>query len=102
MATDPQKSEIHEATDDATSSPASDPDYRPGKSAAPGRQQHAWEDGPPPVPLDPPKDLHIISDDTDAGGPLVVESGDPGLNPPRTPKDPFPTERTPEIDPPVR
>lgn len=43
----------------------------------------------------------IIRDDTDDGGPLVIVSDDPDLNPPRASQNPFPTDGTPEIDPPV-
>jgi len=43
----------------------------------------------------------IIRDDTDDGGPLVIVSDDPDLNPPRASQNPFPTDGTPEIGSPV-
>ena len=55
-----------------------------------------------PVSHGPVKDVHIIDDLTDEGGPLVIESSDPDLNPPHVPIIPFPTEGTPEIDPKVK
>jgi hypothetical protein len=99
MTTDPQKSEVHESTADASSSPTGDADERATRrtrGASPAAEQ------PAKLPLNPPDDIRIVKDETDDGGPLVVESSDPDLNPPRTPKDPFPTLRTPEIDPPIK
>ena len=99
MATDPQKSEVHESTADPSTSPTGDADERATKrahGAAPAAQQAAK------LPLNPPDDIRIVKDETDDGGPLVIESSDPDLNPPRTPKDPFPTLRTPESDPPIK
>jgi hypothetical protein len=95
--TNPQASEIHATTGDASSAPTDQ-----GANATPA--------APPPrrAPTAGPIDIggveggaRIVRDDTDAGGPLVVETDDPDLNPPRVPSDPFPTDRTPEIDPPV-
>ena len=98
MPTEPQKSEVHESTADAATSPSGNADERATRRAhsAPSPDRQASK-----LPLNPPEDARIVSDDTDFGGPLVVQSDDPDLNPPRTPKDPFPTERTPEIDPPI-
>ena len=98
MPTNPQQSEVHESTADASTSPTSGRDTDATQHA---KSEPQPLDGRPKIPLDPP-DVRIIEDQTDDGGPLVVESDDPDLNPPRTPKDPFPTERTPQIDPPVR
>ena len=92
---DVQKSEVHESTGDASSSPV-------GGSKKPNdKPPHAPSDIKAPV--GPPVSGHteIIRDDTDVGGPLVITSDDPDLNPPRVPIDPFPTDGTPEIDPPV-
>jgi hypothetical protein len=56
----------------------------------------------PKIHPDPPSPrTRIVRDDTDVGGPLVIESDDPDLNPPQAPIDPFPTNGTPQIDPPV-
>ena len=96
---DAQKSEVHATTADASSSPAAAGDQdttrsqtHPGQTAA--SQFHR--------PIDPmPPGTQVVRDDTDDGGPLAVKSDDPDLNPPRVTKDPFPTERTPEIDPPA-
>ena len=101
-ASDAQKSEVHAMTGDASGSPAGDdgvgeravrvdPD-RPGQADA-GRDKWSVE------PLQ--GQTRVVRDDTDAGGPLVIQSDDPDLNPPRVPQDPLPTERMPEIDPPV-
>jgi hypothetical protein len=51
---------------------------------------------------EPPTDITILEDDTDEGGPLIITSNDPDLNPPHVPIDPFPTGGTPEFDPPVK
>lgn len=94
---DAQKSETHTSTGDADSSPTSTGDR------ATTRQSGTDKSHPTPKRqlegLSP--DTRIVRDDTSDGGPLVIESNDPDLNPPRTPKDPIPTERKPEIDPPV-
>ncbi|HEX8912610.1 MAG TPA: hypothetical protein VF796_09660 [Humisphaera sp.] len=100
-ASDAQKSEVHATTGDAASSPAADggpdekfrvPVPRPGQADAGGQKGSVERVS---------AGTRVLRDDTDAGGPLVVESDDPDLNPPRVPRDPMPTERTPEIDPPV-
>ena len=92
---EPQKSEIHEATDDAASSPTYTGEPQEGHA-----RLHA------PRGTVRVSDVHlneatIVRDDTDVGGPLVIKSADPDLNPPRVPIDPFPTDGKPEIDPPV-
>ena len=103
MATsDAQKSEVHDTSADASTSPIAGGDTEttrhPGQDASTqSKKQHHPQRQP--ERLTP--DTTIVTDDTDVGGPLVVQSGDPDLNPPQTPKDPFPTMRTPEIDPPV-
>jgi len=43
----------------------------------------------------------IIRDETDDGGPLVIVGDDPDQHHPRASQTPFPTDGTPEIDPPV-
>jgi len=93
---DAQKSEVHATTGDAGSSPT------PG-----GRLNHPAGDKSSPDqpvrPLEPiPPGTKIVWDETDFGGPLVVESDAPGLKHPDVPKDPFPTNGTPQIDPPVK
>lgn len=93
-----QKSEVHAATADASTSPTADGDAETTRSTGHGRAPSSGK------PLNPtaPADLTIVRDDTDVGGPLVIETDEPTLNPPRVPTDPFPTDRTPEIDPPVK
>jgi hypothetical protein len=98
-ASEAQKSEVHATTADATGSPAAAGDQETTQG-----QTHPGQTAGSPLrrPIDPmPPGTHVVRDDTDAGGPLVVKSDDPDLSPPRVTKDPFPTERTPEIDPPV-
>ena len=102
MPTDPQKSEVHESTADASTSPTGGGDQDATRGAPPDRAGAAADDRNPKLNPAPPTDVHIIRDETDDGGPLVIESTDPDLNPPRVPQNPFPTERKPEIDPPVK
>lgn len=92
---DTQKSEVHSTTADASTSPTG------GGDAATTRGQSTRPTDTPKLSPDPPIDVHIIRDETDVGGPLVIESADPDLNPPHPPVDPFPTDGTPQIDPPV-
>jgi hypothetical protein len=92
---EPQKSEVHDATDDAATSPAATREPQGGAEKLHAPQ---GEVRPASVHLN---DATIIRDDTDDGGPLVIKTDDPDLNPPRVPVDPFPTDATPEIDPPV-
>jgi hypothetical protein len=98
MPTDPQKSEVHESTADASTSPTGGADQETTRHNPADRARS----NPDPLNPDPPTDVHIVRDETDDGGPLVIESSDPDLNPPRAPIDPFPTDRKPEIDPPVK
>lgn len=93
-----QKSEVHEASEDARAGGRA-----PGDRQSVDATSHP-DNAPEPLrrPLDPPLGgIHVIRDDTDAGGPLVIQTEDPNLNPPQVPQDPFPTDRKPEIDPPV-
>ena len=91
---DAQKSEVHEATEDAATSPAA----RPGTAGGSAPQPHAV----PQRHSDPVSpNTVVLRDDTDIGGPLVIKTDDPDLNPPRVPIDPFPTDATPEVDPPL-
>jgi hypothetical protein len=99
LPTEPQKSEVHESTADASTSPTAGRDQDMTRRA---HSAQSPDDRTPKIPLNPPTDIRIVSDETDDGGPLVIESNDPDLNPPQTPKDPFPTLGTPEIDPPVK
>lgn len=93
---DAQKSEVHGATADASTSPTAAGD---AEATRPTGHRPAPADPNPRNPVGP--DVVVVRDDTDTGGPLVIRSPDPALNPPRVPSDPFPTDRTPEIDPPV-
>jgi hypothetical protein len=96
-ASDAQKSEVHTTTADASTSTTA------ARDADTTRAQPR-----PKAPSDHPRDLEgvrgvrIVRDDTDSGGPLVIESDDPALQSLDLPKEEFPTERTPEIDPPVK
>lgn len=90
-----QKSEVHGVTGDASTSPANESDT----ATTQGRSTRLPET--PKLQPEPPSDMKIVQDDTDAGGPLVIKSTDPDLNPPQAPIDPFPTHGTPQIDPPV-
>ena len=94
---DAQKSEVYDTTADADSSPTARGDWKTTHASGTDKSH--------PTPKreleDLSPDTRIVRDETSDGGPLVVESSDPDLNPPRTPKDPFPTERKPEMDPPV-
>lgn len=101
-SSDAQKSEVHAVTADAEGSPTSDADEQATLEHARRRQQAPTT--PPAInPKLAPVVGHtvILRDDTDVGGPLVITSDDPDLNPPHVPVDPFPTDRTPEIDPPI-
>ena len=95
---DAQKSEVHAATADAETSPTAAGD-RDTTVRATGHGK-APADPNPRNPTGP--DVRVLRDDTDSGGPLVVQTDDPDLNPPRVPIVEFPTDRKPEIDPPVK
>jgi hypothetical protein len=103
-----QKSDIHESTGDASTTPTGggDQDATLRAPSAPGPHYDSPDDRgrlhhPGEVPRKPLTDATIVSDETDDAGPLVIRSTDPDLNPPQAPTDPFPTDRKPEIDPPV-
>ena len=107
MATNPsnpqtQKSEVHATTGDASTSPTGGGDVETTRTGPVDRARSGSDPDHPRVAPVPPQDVHVVSDETDVGGPLVIESSDPDLNPPRAPINPFPTDRKPEIDPPVR
>ncbi|HEV7300773.1 MAG TPA: hypothetical protein VGN72_15515 [Tepidisphaeraceae bacterium] len=72
-----QRSEVHEATGDASSSPVA---QERGATSTPGSapQQYAVTDDVKVIP-EPPVDTEVIRDDTADGGPLVIESNDPDL-----------------------
>jgi len=95
-----QQSEVHDVTGDASTSPTAETDEQGtrGTKSAPGPHTPVEE---LVVPVEP-HGMHIIKDETDAGGPLVIVSDDPELNPPKVPVEPFPTLGTPQIDPPVK
>jgi hypothetical protein len=99
---DTEKSEIHESTADASTSPTGGGDVEATRGAPVDRTRAGADRDQPRVAPVPPTDVHIVRDETDDGGPLVIESNDPDLNPPRVPQNPFPTEGKPEIDPPVK
>lgn len=94
----PQKSEVHAATGDASTSPVARGDEaatrKTGKGRSPG--------GDVRVPDLHLNEVEVLRDDSDVGGPIVVKSEDPELQHLELPVDPFPTDRKPEIDPPVK
>ncbi len=96
-----QQSEVHESTADASTAATADGDAETTRVArSAGKSIH--------VPIEEMRipemsaTTHIVQDDTDNGGPLVIVSDDPELNPPHAPIDPFPTLGTPQIDLPVK
>jgi hypothetical protein len=91
----PQQSEAHESTADAGTSPTADGDEQTTRQT-PGTPS---PQSPKLQPEPPTPGTRIVRDETDVGGPLVIESDDPDLNPPKAPVDPFPTLGTPEVDP---
>ena len=94
---DAQKSEVHSITGDAATSPTAAGDRTTTRPAG-----AAGTTASPKRDLEPLKgDVRVVRDDTDSGGPLVIKSDDPALQKLDLPKDPFPTERTPEVDVPV-
>ena len=89
---EPQKSEVHDSTDDAESSPAAT-----GATPTAGKHLRAPR-GTVRISDVELSEATILSDETDDGGPLVIKSADPNLNPPRLPTDPFPSDGTPQSD----
>ena len=71
-----QRSEVHEATGDASSSPVAEERDSSKPRSAP--QEHAVSNADKVVP-EPPLDTEVIRDDTADGGPLVIKSNDPDL-----------------------
>lgn len=98
MSIQPQKSEVHSVTEDASTSPATSAPETPN-SPRPAGQKPSGSVRVPDVRLG---QVEIVRDDSDAGGPIVLKSDDPALRHPEPPVDPFPTDRMPEIDPPVK
>lgn len=96
MASDAQKSEIHESTADASTSPTAGGDQQATRQGAKGGDDRVPAGAK--VPLERPADVRILGDETDAGGPLRIETDDPDLEPRQT----FPTERGPQARPPKR
>ena len=78
MTTLAQTSEIHEVTGDAFSSPHGLADSETTRHFHVESDSHLCRLNP-----QPPIDALIVSDETDVGGPLVIQSSDPDLNPPR-------------------
>lgn len=93
----PQKSEVHAVTDDASTSPTG----RDREVTRAGANGHAPA-GDVRVPDLHLNEVEVVRDDSDNGGPIVIKSEDPKLQHLELPVDPFPTDRTPEIDPPVK
>lgn len=96
---DPQKSEVHDVTADASTSPTADADESTTVNVTGGGRSPHDKVIVPEVHLN---DVEIVSDDSDNGGPIVIKSDDPDLQHVEAPIDPIPTERSPEIDPPVK
>jgi hypothetical protein len=97
-SSDAQKSEVHDSTADADGSPTAEGDAAETRRAVYRdiEPEHEYR-----TPSPPSAGTHIVKDETDVGGPLIIESDDPDLSPPHVPIDPFPTDGTPEIDLPV-
>ena len=94
---DAQKSEVHDTTADASTSPTAAGDRQTTQRVANAPETpHDHRNIPAPSP-----GTTINDDAAEDGGPIVITSDDPDLNPPRVPSDPFPTDGTPEIDPKV-
>lgn len=74
-ADDAQKSEAHAVTEDASTSPLAAAD-RPGEA---GVDATSRPDSSTKLIPAPPRDVHILLDETSDGGPLVIESTDPDL-----------------------
>lgn len=74
-SSDAQKSEVHGATGDASTSPNFVEDAETTKGAVDRKHPHGKE----VVPDIRESDVKIVRDDTDNRGPLVVESNDPDL-----------------------
>ena len=92
---DAQKSEVHDSTDDADGSPVATGEVQRGSD------RPTMPHGTIRQPSLTLSNATILRDDTDVGGPLVIQSDDPELNPPHVPIDPFPTDGTPQIDVPL-
>lgn len=89
-SSDAQKSEVHESTADASSSPTARGDQKATRDAAgtaDDRVPHGQQ-----IPVEQPEKVRIVRDETDQGGPLVIETDDPDV----VPKQTFPTERGPQ------
>jgi hypothetical protein len=99
MAIQPQKSEVHDETGDASTSPTAAGDRATSKRAIGNGQTPGEGIRTPDLHLN---EVEVIQDDSDVGGPIIIKSDDPRLQHLELPADPFPTDRSPEIDPPVK
>ena len=86
-SSDAQKSEVHDTSADASTSPAAAGDNKTTRQAG-----HDPAKLDPKMQPEPPRDVNIVRDDTNEGGPLVVESNDPDLAAPPAQK-PVPRNR---------
>jgi hypothetical protein len=87
-SSDAQKSEVHDTTADAATSPLAPGDRKTTRQAG-----HDAARTDPKMQPEPPSDVNIVRDDTSDGGPLVVESNDPDLAAPPAPRKPATPER---------
>jgi len=74
----PQKSEVHRATEDASSSPQNRVPDPPTVKTDPDAHRRL-DEPPPPVRQDAnafPPDVKVKKDDSDVGGPIVIETDD--------------------------
>jgi hypothetical protein len=88
---DPQKSEVHSTTADAADTPGDrGGELNRGPKAPAGEKREATV-----------TEAHVVRDDTEDGGPLVIESDDPGLQHIELRGESDAGQRTPEVDPPA-
>jgi len=73
-SSDAQKSEVHDTSADASTSPTARGDTKTTRQAG-----HDAAKLDPKMQPEPVRDVNIVRDDTNNGGPLVVESNDPDL-----------------------
>ena len=76
---DAQKSEVHTATGDASTSPAAAGDAQTTRGAVDKRHPEGRKSGPGVREAD----VKIVRDETDDGGPLVIETKDQDEQPPQ-------------------
>ena len=71
---DPQKSEVHEATEDASTSPANRPAGQASAKLNPDQKPENLPASPRQDANSFPPEVKVKRDDSDVGGPIVVET----------------------------